>query len=289
MIVSASKTDLEPLFKPWLSTLRMKSDNTARSYSNAVSGFFLVVGEEIGPGDMATYLDSLDGLAAATKAHHVSAVKSFLKFAQRQGILATSLLDYLVRPRVTVTSFNRYLNLDEAQALVRAAKTLGLKQHAAMMLMLGTGMRVQEVSDATWRDLFFDPEGRRGLRVVGKGSKERVVRVRDDVFDALVALKTSDVMSPTDQTPLIPSKLGKAYTTRGLHKMMTKVVEEAALEKVASPHWLRHTHATLAALGGASVFAIKDSLGHAHLDTSQRYVHWAKGLAETTADSLPQF
>lgn len=287
--MNTSKTDLSPLLKPWLSTLRMKSENTARSYEGAVAGFFAIVGEEIGPDSMATYLESLQGLSPATKAHHVSAVKSFLKFAQRQGVLGTSLLDYLVRPHVAITSFNRYLNLDEAQALARAAQELGPRQHAAIRLMLGTGLRVGEVTTATWKDLFLDPEGRLGLRIVGKRNKERVVRVREDVWKALVTLRGDDKLDPKDQTPLIPSRLGSAYTTRGLGKMMEKVVEKSGLEKSPSPHWLRHTHATLSALGGASVFSIQSSLGHSDISTSQRYIHWARGLAETTVDALPQF
>lgn len=283
------KAEIEPLFRPWLSTLKMRSENTARSYETALDRFFAILGDQITPADMSAYLDSLDGLAPGSKAHHISAVRSFLKFCQRQGAVAQSLLDFLVRPRVTVTSFNRYLTVEEAQQLAQTAKVMSPKHHAVILLLLGTGLRVGEAVSVCWRDLFLDPEGRLGLRVVGKGNKERVVRVREDVWQALVALHGSDALNATDTTPLLPSKLGKAFTTRGLHKLMTKVVYEAGLDKPASPHYLRHTHATLAALGGASVFAIKDSLGHSQLETSQRYVHWAKGLSETTVDSLPAF
>jgi integrase/recombinase XerD len=297
--VITSKSELQTLLQPWVATLRQRSANTARSYEQAVSNFLDQLPDKgpIGPEQIAAYLDSLSGLAPATRAHHISAVKSYLRFGQRQGAVATSILDYLVRPRVTVTSFNRYLTLEELVRLIAAARELGPRAYAAVMLMAGTGVRVEEAATTVWRDLFRDPQGRLGLRVLGKGSKERVVAIREeDVFAALVALHGSDKLDARDTTPLLPSRLGRAYTTRGLRKLIVTAGELAKLDKHVSPHWLRHTHGTLAALGpngdgrgGASAFAIQASLGHARLETSQRYVHWARGLEETSVSSLPSF
>jgi integrase/recombinase XerD len=187
------------------------------------------------------------------------------------------------------SSFNRYLDLSELQRVVAAARELGPRAFAAVMLLAGTGVRVEEAATAARRDLFRDPQGRLGLRVIGKGSKKRVVAVRDDVFAALVALHGADRLDAQDTTPLLRSRLGRAYTTRGLRKLIVETGERAQLDKHVSPHWLRHTHGTLAALGGASAFAIQASLGHARLETSQRYVHWARGLEETSVSSLPSF
>ena len=63
--------------------------------------------------------------------------------------------------------------------------------------------------------------------------------------------------------------------------------QEAKLDKPLSPHWLRHTFGTLAALGDASVFAIQESMGHSQITTSQRYIHWARGLSKSAAHRLP--
>ena len=57
--------------------------------------------------------------------------------------------------------------------------------------------------------------------------------------------------------------------------------------KPLSPHWLRHTFGTLTALAGAGVFSIQEAMGHAQITTSQRYVHWAGGLADSAAHKLP--
>jgi site-specific recombinase XerD len=287
----ATKAELATLLEPWLATLRVRSANTARSYEHAARGFLdaLPESDEITTALVAPYLDSLAGLSPASRAHHVSATKAFLRFAQRQGTIATSLLDMLVRPRVTVTSFNRYLDEAELGRLINAAGRLGPRHLAAVMLLAGTGVRVGEAVGAEWRDLFLDPAGRLGLRVVGKGSKERVVKVRADVFAALVALHGSDELDGRDTTPLLPDSQGTRVTTRWLHKLVSQAAAEAGITKPVSPHWLRHSHATLAALHGASAFAIQSSLGHSRLETSERYVHWSRGLEDTTVDSLPAF
>jgi integrase/recombinase XerD len=204
-----------------------------------------------------------------------------------QGILDERPEHLLVRPRATVTSYGRYLTLPELQTLVDAAAELSPRHHAAVLTLAMTGLRVSELVNAKWRDLFQDPQGRTGLRVLGKGDKERVIRVRDDLLAVLSALHGSKELNAKDRTPLLPSSRGTAYSTRGVHELVAQATNAAEINKPVSPHWLRHTHATLAAAGGAPAVVIQASLGHARLETSQRSIHWARGLEETTVDSLP--
>jgi integrase/recombinase XerD len=284
--------NLARLLEIWTASLRSRSPNTARSYHHCVRRFLDELTGELREEDVATYLDSLADLAPASRAHHVSAVRSFLKFAQGQGAIERSPVDLLVRPRVSVTSLNRYLDEDELRKLVAAARKLGPRHFAAVLLLAGTGIRVGEASTARWRDLFRDPQGRLGLRVVGKGGKERVVKIRDDVFAALIALHGTDKLDARDDHPVLPSTRAGGtvgYSQQGLWNLVAQAVEQAGIDKPASPHWLRHTHATLAAHGGASSFEIRDALGHSRLETSQRYVHAARGLEKTTVDALPAF
>lgn len=287
--VTDQRDELRGLIRSWTSTLRAKSANTARSYEQAATRFLDGLEGEVDADEVVDYLDSLVDLAPASRAHHISAVRSFLRFAQSQGVIATGPIDLLVRPTVTVTSFNRYLDVEELQQLVAAARRLSPRHLATVLLLVGCGLRVAEASGATWRDLFRDPQGRLGVRVIGKGSKQRIVRVRDDVFEALVTLHGSDHLDARDTTPLLLDGQRTGYTTRGLHKLVAESGRSAELTKDVSPHWLRHTHATLAALGGASAFVIQSALGHSRLETSQRYVHWAKGLEDSSSDYLPAF
>jgi len=73
------------------------------------------------------------------------------------------------------------------------------------------------------------------------------------------------------------SRAKRPYTTRGLHRLVATAAKLAGIDKPVSPHWLRHSFATLAAAGGAPPYQLQADLGHARLETSQRYIHWARG------------
>ncbi len=80
---------------------------------------------------------------------------------------------------------------------------------------------------------------------------------------------------PTSRSPSLSAGLNASWA------------RAAGIDKPLSPHWLRHTFGTLTALGGANVFQIQRDMGHAQITTSQRYVHWARGLADSAAHKLP--
>ena len=273
---------------------RPRSEHTARSYAHAVGRFLGETGkpvDQLTVADAARYLGSLSGLCAASRAHHISAVRSFLRYCQAQGIIPYTPLDALKRPRVALTSMTRYLGQEEAERLLRAAPEVSSQCYVACAMLLLTGLRVSEFATAEWRHLFCDPEGRLGLMVVGKGGKERVVKIRDDLFRLLCDERKRKGL-PTkldgrDRTPLLAGRAKTPYTTRGLHRLVVTATKVAGIDRPVSPHWLRHSFATLAAVGGAPPYQLQADLGHARLETSQRYVHWAKGLADSAVDWLP--
>jgi len=282
--------------RAWVGGLRTRSPHTARSYQEAVERFLTAVGKPIRKltvQDALAYVGSLadGGLSRASVAHHISAVRSFLRHCQGLGVIPTSPLDALRRPRVAITSMNRYLTKDEAQRLLSGAHQVGPAAHAAVAVLLGTGLRVAELAGAQWRHLFRDPQGNLGLLVVGKGNKERVVAVREDLWRVLVTERArrglSVELSARDTSPLVGDRQETAPTTMTIWRWVRASAEAAGIDKPLSPHWLRHTFGTLTALAGAGVFSIQEAMGHAQITTSQRYVHWARGLADSAAHKLP--
>jgi integrase/recombinase XerD len=280
--------------KAFIESHRPRSEHTARSYAHAVGRFLQETGkpvDQLTVPDAAGYLGSLSGLSAASRAHHISAVRSFLKYCQAQGIIPHTPLDALKRPRVALTSMTRYLCQEEAERLLQAARGVSPQCYAACAALLLTGLRVSELATAEWRHFFRDLEGRLGLMVVGKGGKERVVKIRDDLFGLLCnerkrrGLPTK--LDGRDRMPLLAGWPERPYTTRGLHRLVATAAKLAGIDKPVSPHWLRHSFATLAAAGGAPPYQLQADLGHARLETSQRYVHWARGLADSAVDRLP--
>ena len=136
-----------------------------------------------------------------------------------------------------------------------------------------------------------DPEDRLGLLVIGKGGKERAIKVRQDLFvlmcDERRRRAQSTDLDAQDRSPLVAKADGSHYHVRSLQNMVRKAAVTAALPKPISAHWLRHSFATLAAVGGAPAFQLQQDLGHSRLETSQRYVHWAVGLRDSAVDKLP--
>src|SRR2546422_8954495 len=123
-------------------SLRARSQHTARSYSYCISRFLRVVNKQVGEltiPDAARYLGTLEGLSPASRAHHISAVRSFLRFLQGQGVIPTTPLDIL-RRRVAITSMTRYLTEEEAERLVAAAEDVSRSCHLAVAAMLLTGV-----------------------------------------------------------------------------------------------------------------------------------------------------
>lgn len=286
----------DPTLRVWVAGLRARSAHTARSYQEAVERFLAAVGkpvEELSVQDALAYVGELSqsGLARASVAHHISAVRSFLRHCQGLGLIPQTPLDALRRPRVAITSMNRYLTQEEAQRLLTGAREVGPAAYAAVALLLGIGLRVAELAQAQWRHLFRDPQGNVGLLVLGKGGKERVVAVRDDLFRVLAAERErrslSTGLSANDQSALVADRDGTAPTPMTIWRWVRAAGRAAGIDKPLSPHWLRHTFGTLAALGGAGVFSIQEAMGHAQITTSQRYVHWARGLADSAAHKLP--
>src|SRR5438128_12645366 len=101
----------------FLEGLRARSVHTAASYGYCLARFLEAVAkppDQIGVTDAARYLRALDGLSPASRAHHISAVRTFLGFRQGQGVLPTTLLDFLRRPRVAITSKHRYMPEEDA-------------------------------------------------------------------------------------------------------------------------------------------------------------------------------
>lgn len=286
----------DPTLRAWVAGLRARSPHTARSYQEAVERFLEAVGKpvrELSVQDALTYVGKLStsGLSRASVAHHISAVRSFLRHCQGLGIISQTPLDALRRPRVAITSMNRYLQAEEAQKLLSAARQVGPAAHVAVAVLLATGLRVAELAQAQWRHLFRDPQGKVGLLVLGKGGKERVVAVRDDLFRVLVAERErrelATGLSAGDTSPLVADRDGTAPTPMTIWRWVRASARAADIDKPLSPHWLRHTFGTLTAVGGANVFQIQEAMGHAQITTSQRYVHWARGLADSAAHRLP--
>ncbi len=158
------------------------------------------------------------------------------------------------------------------------------RDYAILQVFLQTGVRVSELTALTLADVDL---AQRALRVArGKGMQERTIELEKKGIQAIKSYLAVRPTSPYEQ--LFLNRDGGPLSERGVRKMLSKYLDRAGITKKISPHSLRHTFATHKAERGVSPYRLKEWLGHARLDTTQLYVHLARGTAkkEMEATSL---
>jgi integrase/recombinase XerC len=273
-------TALLDAFDSYLRHERRFSPNTVRAYvADVVAAMELA--ESRGKNDprawstdllrahLARVTDGAGGRAKATTlARKQSALRAFFAWLRRSEPDLVDPTATLRAPKLP-KALPRALDADAVLAMVRAPAAEGaraLRDHAAMLLMYGLGLRLAEV--ATLRDEDLDLEARTA-RVLGKGSKERIVPVPEGCGPGLAAYRAQ---RPAGAGPffLVGRDPGRPLSTRSL----ARLVDAAALRALgrhATPHQLRHSFATHLLAGGANLREIQALLGHASLSTTQRY------------------
>lgn len=209
--------------------------------------------------DVLVYAESITG-AAATRARRISTLKSLLAFASRIGFTNTNLGTVLRVPRIAGRLHERLLDEAEVTGMIKEAAS-GRDRILVRLLYL-SGLRISEAVGIRWIDL-----GPGGISVVGKGSRARTVAVPKDL---LVELQSLRVVSEPDTARVFKAIKGTPLSVR----QARRIVSTAALEGIgrpASPHWLRHAHASIALEKGCPLHVLRDSLGHASISTTSSY------------------
>ena len=170
-----------------------------------------------------------------------------------------------------------FLSVDDVFQLLGAIQVktpLDARDRAALEVFYSSGLRVSELVGLDWADIDFQLGI---LRVVGKGSKERIVPVGEIALQALrdyaVAQQKKWQVACKDETPVFLNNRGRRITTRSMARVVEKHLKQAGLAVKMGPHGLRHSFATHLLNSGADLRSIQELLGHASLSTTQRYTH----------------
>jgi len=230
------------------------------------------------------------GLAPSSIGGRLSAIRSFYRYATREGWLATDPMAGVRTPRQP-RRLPRVLDAQQAARLVelpsRTERTrrrrparvvddaLARRDSALLELLYATGIRISEAAGIGLPDL--DIRGRR-LRVLGKGNKEREV-----VFGRPAAAALSLYLSQgrpvlaslaaATSDRLFLNAAGGSLSARGARLVVDRWADAAGLPPRTSPHTLRHSFATHLLEGGADLRSVQELLGHANLATTQIYTH----------------
>ncbi len=284
------------------------SENTLLAYARDLKHFGDWIGVRGGDilaasqSDIESYLIDLDtqGMARATRARRLSAVRQFFRFCFEEGWRADNPAVRIKGPQ-REKRLPKTLSEDEVTRLLDAARQLGRSNDrprniCLMELLYATGMRVSELVSLPVSAARGDP---RMLLVRGKGSKERMVPLSSPARTALsdwIALRDAEEEAariekgtPTSKF-LFPSRGKSGHLTRHRFYLLIKEMAVAAGVSPAkvTPHTLRHAFATHLLANGADLRAIQTLLGHADVATTEIYTHVLEArLKELVLDHHP--
>ena len=215
-------------------------------------------------------------VAARTLGRSLAALRSFLRYLERRGRTTGALRGAL--PRVSAPQplpaalAQAPLNelLDRTAATLRDDDVRGLRAWTAAEWLYGSGLRLSELTGLTWAR--FDAH-KRLARVLGKGSKERVVPVGQRAASALERYWSSLGRERSPSTPLFPGRGASSISPRTLERDIRSLLGALGPNAATHPHALRHSFATHLLDQGANLRAVQELLGHSSLATTQIYTH----------------
>jgi len=211
-------------------------------------------------------------LSPRSIALRLSALRTFCQYLVAQGVLQQNPAKQVQAPKQG-KPLPKQLHVDEMQQLLNVAddSPLALRDKAMMELAYGCGLRLAEIAGL---DLVNIEDGGRQLRVMGKGSKERILPVGKMAKEALNAwLKVRGLLAEVDEVAVFVSKQRKRICHRQIAKRMKKWASHQMLDTEVSPHKLRHSYATHLLESSGDLRGVQELLGHANLSTTQVYTH----------------
>jgi len=206
-------------------------------------------------------------------ARALAAVRSLYRFLAEEGDAPADPTAGVVRPRVPRT-LPHPLSVDEVGRILDSPSggtAPALRDAAILETLYGAGLRVSELVGLDVDDLDLE-EG--SVRVLGKGSKERVVplgRYAREALESYLTRSRPSLASTSSRSALFLNLRGGRLTRQGCDQILRSHVKRAGVSKPVSPHVLRHSFATHLLEGGADVRVVQELLGHASVATTQIY------------------
>ena len=279
---------LESAIEDFLLALMLEhglSENTCAGYGTDLRFFAEFLGRR-GIADAAgvSRADIVDFLAAqrergmrgSTRARRTAAIRMFFRHLKERRAITDDPSELLDAPKTELV-LPRVLSEEEASAMIEAVDgddPRSLRDRALLETMYGSGLRVSEACALSFDDIVADGEL---LRILGKGSKERLVPIGGAAGAALRRYVDSGrgaFARDPSETHVFLTRLGRPFTRQGVFKVIR---ERAAAVGIAperiSPHVLRHSFASHMLAHGADIRAIQELLGHADIGTTQIYTH----------------
>ncbi|MBH0023723.1 tyrosine recombinase XerC [Salinibacterium sp. SWN248] len=276
-------------FVEYLSADRGFSVHTVRSYRSDLTNLVTFAAERLAtePADLDLELlrewlwqSSQEGLAKATLARRAAASRAFSAWLAQNNVIEVDVAARLKAPKAE-RHLPRVLNRDQmaqmlqsVEARASTADPVALRDRAIVELLYASALRVSELVGLSANDV---DDSRLTVRVMGKGSKERVVPfgipAQHAIADYLKRGRPQLTAENGGAAPLFVGARGKRVSARTVYEVIAHLLADVPGSGGSGPHTLRHTAATHLLDGGADLRAVQELLGHASLGTTQLYTH----------------
>jgi len=281
---------MDTYLKDYITMLRVErnlSPKTLEAYQRDLNQYLISIKEknihniaEITQEHVREYIRSLNkkGLASSSIARIFSSIRSYYKFLSAEKIIKENPMLVLVGPKVSKKLPN-ILSENEISLITESINESSLfckRDRAIIEILYSCGLRVSEICSFDISNLFLDDDI---LRIMGKGSKERLIPIGGRAKKYLIDyLKHSRLKfsKTSGSNAVFLSKNGKALTRAMVNNILNKWSTNAGIKKSVSPHTLRHSFATHLLEGGADLRFVQALLGHSDISTTQIYTHLDK-------------
>lgn len=259
--------------------------NTLLAYGRDLDEFAAFAdqhGQSLGEVSRAGIVDFLASLYrrrldSRSVARHLVTLRTFFRFAQREGLIQQDPTEHLQSPRIR-SKLPSFLSVAEVERLLAEPdrnrhRLHGIRDKAMLELLYATGMRVSEMLDLKIEDVHFE-EGY--VRCIGKGDRERLVPAGSRALAAVrqyLGQSRAKLLKAKTSPYLFVSQMGGRLDRVGFWRILAAYGRRAELRIRISPHKLRHSFATHLLERGADLRSVQMMLGHADIATTQIYTH----------------
>ncbi len=289
----SNNIDILSGYNYYLKVERGLSPNTVKAYTADIEGFYEflrhrgVTLRDASSSDISDYIISVsDYLSKRSQARLLSSLNSFFDYLVSEGERKDNPSSAVDSPKL-----GKYLpvvlSVEEVRAILKAAPNE--RDRAILEVLYGCGLRVSEVcslkiSEVYLKDMF--------VKVMGKGSKERLVPMAPSTASAII--KYLSVRPESDagcEDVLFLNRFGRALSRVAVFKMVKSVALVAGVDKNLSPHTFRHSFATHLIENGADLRVVQEMLGHESILTTEIYTHvdsatWQREIKEIISTVL---
>lgn len=265
-------------FLEYLKSVKKHSDNTIISYQDDLKELASVLNNniiDINEEDIKKYLNYLydKSYNKNTISRKLSGVRSFYNYLYNHDIIKTNYFTDVHNPK-KIRSLPHYLKTSEIDKVLDNTNEVtlyGERNKLIVELLYVTGLRVSELVNIKLKDI---DKYNKSIKILGKGSKERIVYYEDNCSKLLNKYlnNTRRKLNKNNSEYLLLNKFGNKLSTRMIRNILNNLTIGTSIEQIY-PHMIRHTFATTMLNNGADLMTVKELLGHESINTTSIYTH----------------